>query len=121
MRWLLLIFALLSYGGVRAQRSLDIAFCDVESLYDTVPSKFYDDSDYTPQGRLRWDSQRYRRKVESVARLIDSLAVPVVTLWGVENEQVVRDVVMATERNYILENQYHVSDFECLEISMPVL
>lgn len=107
MRWLLLIFALLSCGGARAQRSLDIAFCDIEALYDTVPSKFYDDSDYTPQGRLRWDSQRYRRKVESVARLIDSLALPVVALWGVENEQVVRDVVMATEGDYAYVHRTH--------------
>ena len=83
MRWLLLIFFVLFFGEAQAQRSLDIAFCDIEALYDTIPSKFYDDSDYTPQGRLRWDSQRYHHKVESVARLIDSLALPVVALWGV--------------------------------------
>lgn len=107
MRWLLLIFAFFACGGAQAQRSLDIAFCDVEALYDTIPSKFYDDTDYTPQGRLRWDSQRYRRKVESVARLIDSMAVPVVALWGVENEQVVRDVVMTTEGDYAYVHRTH--------------
>lgn len=107
MRWLLLIFASVVFAEAQAQRSFDIAFCDVEALYDTIPSKFYDDSDYTPQGRLRWDSQRYRRKVESVARLIDSLALPVVALWGVENEQVVRDVVMTTEGDYAYVHRTH--------------
>ena len=106
MRCYLTILLLLCSTPAWAQRSMDIAFCDVESLYDTVPSKFYDDSDYTPQGRLRWDSQRYRLK-ESVARRIDSRALPVVALWGVENEQVVRDVVMATEGDYAYVHRTH--------------
>lgn len=107
MRWLLLIFILFSCGQLQAQRSFDVAFCDIEPLYDTIPSKFYDDTDYTPQGRLRWDSSRYRRKVESVARLLDSMAMPVVALWGVESEQVVRDVVMATNGDYAYVHRTH--------------
>lgn len=107
MRWLLLILVALCHAQAQAQRSLDVAFCDVDALYDTIPSKFYDDSDYTPEGRLHWDTLRYRRKVESVARLIDSMAVPIVALWGVENEQVVRDVVMASKGDYAYVHRTH--------------
>lgn len=107
MRCLFAILLLLCSTSAWAQRSLDIAFCDVENLYDTIPSSFYDDSDYTPQGRLRWDTARYRHKVESVARLIDSMAMPVVALWGVENEQVVRDIVMATKSDYAYVHRTH--------------
>lgn len=76
------------------------AYYDTDCLYDTIPSRFYDDSDYTPQGHLRWDSGRYRRKVECTARVIDSLCTDVVALYGVENEQVVRDIAAACSSDY---------------------
>jgi hypothetical protein len=100
MRNLLIVLFVLCSLCVRAQQSLDIAFCDVEALYDTIPSKFYDDRAYTPQGNRHWDSQRYRHKVASVAALIDSMAMPVVALYGVENEAVVRDIALATKGDY---------------------
>lgn len=76
------------------------AFYDVDCLYDTIPSPFYDDGDYTPQGRLHWNSSRYGRKVSAAARVIDSLATDVVALYGVENEQVVRDIAAACSSDY---------------------
>lgn len=107
MRCFFTILLLLCGVDAWSQRSFDVAFCDVENLYDTMPSSFYDDSDYTPQGRLRWDTARYRHKVESVARLLDSMAMPVVALWGVENEQVVRDIVMASKSYYAYVHRTH--------------
>lgn len=47
-----------SYG----QRPIGIAFYDVDRIYDTVPALFYDDADYTPEGRLHWTAERYARK-----------------------------------------------------------
>ena len=103
MRWLLSIldFSLLilncsSYG----RPPVGIAFYDVDRLYDTVPALFYDDSDYTPEGRLRWTAARYERKIRNTAAVIDSMALPIVALWGVENEQVVRDLAAACRGDY---------------------
>lgn len=81
-------------------RPFGIAYCDADHLYDTVPSPFYDDSDRTPQGRLRWNTERYRRKIARTAAMIDSLGLPVVALWSVENEQVVRDIAAASRGDY---------------------
>lgn len=78
---------------------LGIAYYDVDRLYDTVVSPFYDDTDFTPEGRLRWDAERYRRKIARTAAVIDSTSLPIVALYGVENEAVVRDIVRAS-RNY---------------------
>lgn len=83
-----LIFNCHSYG----QRPIGIAFYDVDRIYDTVPALFYDDADYTPEGRLHWTAERYARKIRNTAAVIDSMALPLVALWGVENEQVVRDL-----------------------------
>ena len=82
------------------QRPVGIAFYDVDRIYDTLPALFYDDADYTPEGRLRWTSERYTRKIRNTAAVIDSMALPLVALWGVENEQVVRDIAAACEGEY---------------------
>ena len=64
------------------------------------PALFYDDADYTPEGRLHWTAERYERKIRNTAAVIDSMALPLVALWGVENEQVVRDIAAACRGEY---------------------
>lgn len=85
----------------RAAAPTGIAYYDVDRLYDTLPSPFYDDDDYTPAGRLRWSAARYRRKVRAVAAVVDSLSMPLTALWGVENEAVVRDIAAASVGDYV--------------------
>lgn len=98
----MIIPALLCLAGLCAfgKSPAGIAFCDVDRLYDTLPALFYDDSDYTPEGRLKWNSARYERKVRQTAALIDSMGLDIVALWGVENEQVVRDIAQACRGDY---------------------
>lgn len=86
-----------------AQRSPIVMFYNVESLCDTIPSLFYNDKDYTPDGALRWNSVRYQNKLNALASVIDSVAAEVVALAEVENENVVCDLVMTlgTDYNYI--------------------
>ena len=85
--------------SAQAQR-VGFAYWDVERLYDTIPSPFYDDTAFTPGGRMGWTAERYRRKVEAVAAVVDSLAMPVTVLYGVENEAVVRDMAAACRSDY---------------------
>lgn len=83
----------------RPQR-IGVAYYDLGGLYDTIPSPFYDDDDFTPQGCLHWTASRYRRSVERFASVIDSMALPLVGLGGVENEGVVRDLAGACTLDY---------------------
>lgn len=85
----------------RAAAQLCFAYYDVDRLYDTIPSPFYNDSDYTPAGRYAWDSRRYARKIRDVAAVIDSLRLPLVALYGIENEQVARDLSAACSGDYV--------------------
>lgn len=77
-----------------------IAYFDLDHLYDTIPALFYNDTDYTPEGALKWDSARYNHKIGQVAAVIDSMRMPIVALWSVENEAVVRDIAEKTDRDY---------------------
>ncbi len=95
-------FCLLAAGfAVRAQPLQGVAFYDVDRLYDTVPSPFGRDRQFLPQGQMRWTGERYRRKVMQTAAVIDSLGLPLVALYGVENESVVRDVAAACTGDYV--------------------
>ena len=92
-------FVLAGLLRVSAQ-PLGFAYYDVDRLYDTIPSPFYNDSDYTPDGSLRWNTERYRLKIARTAAVIDSMALPLVALFGVENEAVVRDLSAACSSEY---------------------
>lgn len=96
----ILICAVMCAAGAAARQPAGIAYYDVDKLYDTLPSHFYDDRAYTPQGTFKWDGDRYRRKVEGIAAVIDSMSLPVVALYGVENEQTVRDIADRCREDY---------------------
>ncbi len=83
-----------------ARHPVGIAFYDVDRLYDTLPALFYDDAEFTPAGRLAWDTGRYRRKIARTAEVIDSMHLPLVLLFGVENEAVVQEIVRACTDDY---------------------
>ena len=85
--------------NVQAQR-VGFAYWDVDRLYNTEESPFGNDSDFTPEGRYGWTAERYGQKVRSVAAVVDSMAMPVTVLYGVENEAVVRDIAAACTADY---------------------
>ena len=101
MRSILLVIMTTIALQLSAQPRVGFAYYDVDRAYDTIPSAFYDDSDFTPEGRNHWDRERYTRKVEHIAATIDSMALPIVALYGVENEQVVRDIATHTKGSFI--------------------
>ena len=50
----LLFLAAIMQATAQQRGMLGVGFYDVDKLYDTLPSRFYNDSDYTPEGRLKW-------------------------------------------------------------------
>lgn len=115
--WLIgLLFVLGSAETSTAQ--LRMAYYDVDRLYDTIPSLFYDDTDFTPEGRYGWSSERYELKINQVVATIDSLRCDVVALYGVENEQVVRDIASRLTGDYTYlhrtSNAFNGMDFALL-------
>lgn len=97
---LFVIILLLTIDSSYAQKRIGFAYYDLDRLYDTIPSLFYNDTDYTPDGHLHWNHERYRVKVELVAKTIVRMEMPLVGLYGVENEAVVKDLVQASSLPY---------------------
>lgn len=82
------------------QRRIGVAYYDLGGLYDTVPSLFYDDSAHTPAGPLHWTAGRYEAALRRVAAVVDSLAMPLVGLYGVETERVALDLAACSGGDY---------------------
>lgn len=101
MRHLLLILGIICFAikPLHAQ-SFGIAYYNVDNLYDTIPSPFYDDRAHTANGRLAWNTERYKKKIANITSVIDSMAMPLVAIYGVENEQVVKDIVCTSNNDY---------------------
>jgi len=80
-----------------------VGFWNVENLFDTIPSLFHDDRNYTPGGLYRWGAERYGQKLRNLARVIDAMALDVLGLAEVEGEAALRDLVtiLGTDYNWI--------------------
>ena len=89
--WTVLLAVCLAWTAA-AQRRVGLAYYDLGALYDTVPSLFYDDGDYTPAGSRHWTAERYGATLSRLASVLDSLAMPLVGLYGVETERAALDL-----------------------------
>lgn len=95
-----------------------LGFYNTQNLFDTIPSKFYDDSQFTPQGYYQWTGERYNRKIDNIAQVLDDMALDVVGLCEVENEEVVKDLVRRLETDY---NYIHRSTSDSRGIDIALL
>ncbi len=100
MKRIALLFTMLLSLPLYAKEPIDIILYDVDKLYDTIPSRFYDDKFYTPKGRGAWNTARYHKKIKDICEVIDQVKSSVVILFGVESEDVVRDIVVGCSEEY---------------------
>lgn len=99
----LVIALLLVVSSAIAQHTASVGFYNVENFFDTIPSGTYNDSAYTPQGRNRWNTERYNNKLRNIARVIDHMSLDIVGLAEIENENVIRNLIatLTTDYNYV--------------------
>lgn len=69
--------------------SVTVAFYNVENLFDTIDDPITDDTEFTPDGKLQWDKERFEIKTEKLARVIHEMGNPeLLGLAEVENAAV---------------------------------
>src|SRR5689334_3792891 len=54
-------------------KSVVVAFWNVENLYDTLDDLHKNDEDFTPLGIYRWTGERYRQKLDHLSDVISKL------------------------------------------------
>lgn len=83
----------------KAREVYPIAFYNVENLFDTQRDPKIIDEDFTPDGKLNWTEEKYQKKLNNLAFVINQLGTPlskgaaIVGVAEVENRKVLQDLV----------------------------
>lgn len=98
-----------------------IAFYNVENLFDTLDTPDFADEDFTPTGRQQWNTERYTKKLESIAKVIEGMDFPAfIGVCEVENATVLADLLQQPKlksRDYGLVH-YDSPDFRGIDVAM---
>lgn len=104
---LLILLFLTLHFPIQGQEAFRVMFYNVENLYDTINNPLSQDDDFTPQGKLHWNSYRYHKKLEDVSKVISSVGgkypPAIVGLCEIENEEVIKDL---TNKSSLAKHKY---------------
>ena len=81
-------------------KSVVIAFWNVENLYDTINDPAIDDEEWLPSSKNKWNSDRYSKKLNNTASIISKMGIDeqkdgaaIIGLAEIENKNVLVDLV----------------------------
>ena len=93
---LLLILSLTVYAQ-KEEDQWTVMFYNVENLFDTLNTPDKMDEEFTPGSEKIWNQERYEKKLDDIARVIQSMnpsELPeIIGLCEVENKEVLQDLV----------------------------
>ncbi len=91
-----------------------VAFYNVENLFDTVDDPIKIDEAFTPDGSKKWTKERYDKKLEKLAQVIDALGKPgILGICEIENKAVLSDLA---QTKAIRDVHYDVVHFESPDV-----
>ena len=103
MNWAILLMILVYFnlfGQEEKRVSRTVAFYNVENLFDTIDDPEVYDEDFTPDGKNRYRSKDYRRKIIRLAELLPKITSGIsrtgphlLGLAEVENRRVLEDLI----------------------------
>ena len=95
-----------------AQQERNIAFYNVENLFDTINTPDKNDTAYLPTAEKKWNTKKYFTKIAHINKVVEELNFPIILgLCEIENEAVVRDIVNGGQ----MKGAYGVVHYESLD------
>ena len=72
-----------------------IAFYNVENLFDTENDPNSDDDEFTPSGKLNWNTERFQKKLKNISKVISSInnSPDIIGMAEIENTYVLEQLV----------------------------
>lgn len=93
--------------------AVQIAFYNVENLFDTINQPNKNDGEFTPDGKKAWNADRYRTKLDKIEQVLASIdssgKLIAVGLAEVENLIVLQDLVRT---GFLKERDFDIVHFE---------
>ena len=115
MKHSIILILLLLTNNIIAQESsakaneFTVAFYNTENLFDTQDDPNTYDEEFTPQGDKKWDSERYRKKLTDISKVLSSLHTgelpEIIGLAEVENQKVLEDLL---QTDHFAEDYYGI-------------
>jgi predicted extracellular nuclease len=101
-----------------AQKSVRIAFYNVENLFDTLDGE-NDDAEFLPGGKNNWDTQKFNEKITHIREVLLALKKPIITGFSeIENYSVVRKIISHKDfKNYGIVH-YESPDARGIDLAM---
>jgi len=96
---LFLIFVNTLFINLNAQenKSIYIAFYNVENLFDTINDPLTKDDDFTPKGKKVWTAERYNKKLNDISSVLKNIGQDnfpdLVGFAEIENRSVLEDLI----------------------------
>jgi len=104
-----------------AKETYRIGFYNVENLFDTIDSPLRKDDEFTPQSEKKWNTERYQKKLNDLAKVIAAMGTPTILgLSEVENRQVCEDLGRTEalrNANYVTIHQQS-PDFRGIDVAL---
>jgi len=106
---------------VITQKDFRIGFYNVENLFDTIDIDGKADEEFTPQSKKKWNTERYFKKLNDLAKVVDGMNYPAILgLCEVENATVIRDFITETtlknhDYGYV---HFDSPDFRGIDVAM---
>lgn len=112
----LFITAYFAFAQQKKYKIHTVAFYNTENLYDAVDDPSVNDADFLPDGAESWTEEKYKTKLQNIAKVISEIGVgenpdmPVIVgLAEIENRGVLEDLV---KQQTIVESGYGIIHFE---------
>ena len=103
MKWYILLAFIIQFATGCGKKdfvgdnNMTVVFYNVENLFDIADDPRRQDDEFTPEGPNKWSSQRYKKKLGDIAKVISSInkhdLPEIVGLCEIENEKVLEDLI----------------------------
>lgn len=108
-------------GGPDDEKIQRVGFYNVENLFDTADDAKKRDEDFTPSGKNVWTKDKYKEKLNHLARVIDYMGQPgLMGLAEVENQSAIKDLIKESAINdakYAIVHQ-ESPDFRGIDVAL---
>ena len=106
-----------------SEKSIAIAFYNVENLFDTIDSPDTEDSDFLPDSKLNWDTEKVNQKIENLSRVLLSInetPPAIIGLCEIENQNILDDFIEQSNlKNYNYQVIHQESpDFRGIDVAL---
>ena len=94
----LIVVALFAFSSCMTEKKeCTVVFYNVENLFDTIDNPNKWDDDFTPEGKLKFNTERYQNKLIKLSQVLSSIdqdELPaIIGLCEVENRTVLEDLI----------------------------